>query len=280
VPDPAISGHHARAAGARAAFSQDPGRSLILLRKAVDAYDAAGDHRSACSLRKTQGWYAAEAGALEEGEQALVAAIAAAERLGLVNLVAHARFDLSSPLIRLGKLERARRELELALPVFVAQHDHRLESGVLASLSSVDRLEGKHEAAVARAERALATAPTPPIRISALSFLAHALLDAGRIDEARARADEGLELLAQFGSTEEGVIVLYLVRAETRHAAGDVVGAARAIEEARANVVDRAMKISDVAIRETFLSRIWENSRTLERANEWVDIPSQEQTES
>jgi tetratricopeptide (TPR) repeat protein len=269
APEPALVGHVTKAISARWAFGGDPGRTLPLLRKAVDAFEAAGDARSVCALRKTQGWYAAECGALEEGERALAEAVALAERLGLYSLAAHARYDAASPLIRLGKLSEARRMLTEAHAVFAAEKDLRLTSGTLGCLSWVDSLEGDADAAVARAEEAVAVAPSDPIRIAALAFLAQALLAAERPQAALARAEEGLALLDAVGLTEEGTTLLGLVRAEALDALGRRRAAVDALTEACRRLRERAEKISDAGLRATFLSRIGENRRTLELAEAW-----------
>ncbi|MCB9652310.1 MAG: protein kinase [Deltaproteobacteria bacterium] len=271
--DPALVGHVTKAVSARWAFGGDPGRTLPLLRKAVDAFEAAGDARSVCSLRKTQGWYAAECGALEEGERALLEAVALAERLGLHSLAAHARYDAASPLIRLGKLDEARAMLTAAHQVFAEEKDLRLTSGTLGCLAWVDSLQGHAEPAVARARQAVEIAPSPPVRIAALAFLAQAQLVADRPEDALHSADEGLELLSQVGLTEEGTTLLGLVRAEALQALGYRTQAVEALTDACRRLRERAEKISDVALRATFLSRIGENRRTLELAEAWQGGP-------
>ena len=267
--EPGVRGQVAKAVSAQLAFSGDPGEALLGLRDAVAAFEAAGDARSVCALRKTQGWYAAECGALEEGERALLEAVSIAERLGLPNLVAHAQYDAGSPLIRLGKLTAARSLLEQARLTFKKQEDHRLESGTLGMLSWVCTLEGHAEQAVRLAQAAVHTAPSDPVRIPALAFLAQAQLAQGEALLAHRSAEQGRALLQAVGVTEEGTTLLDLVRAEARHAMGNESGAQVAITEARIRLLGRAQKIADPALRQSFLTRIAEHRRIMQLAEAW-----------
>ena len=269
--DPAVAGQILRARGARHAFGGDPGLSLTLLRASVAAFEAAGDLRSVCSLRNTQGWYAAECGALEEGEQALRDAVPLAERMGLPNLVAQVKHNLGLPLLRLGRLDEARRVEEEALEVFIVQGDRRLESGAHGYLSWIGVLAGDPATAEAEGRRSVSSAPSAPVQVSAQAFLAAALLAAGRAAEALDAAREGMRLLEACGVTEEGVSLLYLVHAEALLATGDRASARAAIGAAREKLLSRSLKIGDPGLRATFLERIAENARTLALARAWVD---------
>ena len=91
--------------------------------------------------------------------------------------------------------------------------------------------------------------------------------------EALRSADEGLELLSQVGLTEEGTTLLGLVRAEALQALGYRTQAVEALTDACRRLRERAEKISDVALRATFLSRIGENRRTLALAEAWQGGP-------
>ncbi len=268
--DPAVQAHAARTAGIQASFAGNPAETIQHLRAAIAGFEAAGDLRTACAQKKTQGWYAGECGAIEEGERALRESITVATRLGLANLVAHAKHDIGSPLLRLGKLDEAARFQEEALVAFHAQGDRRLESGAHGVLSWIHRLKGDLPEAEREARLALSLAPSDPLRITAQAFLATTLLAAGRIEEAIAAAEEGLRVLASCGGTEEGVGMLQLAHAEALFAVGRIEEAKRAIATAKAGVLERAAKISDAALRESFLARIAENARILALAQAWL----------
>jgi serine/threonine protein kinase/tetratricopeptide (TPR) repeat protein len=268
--DPAVQAQGSRVAGIQASFAGNPAETLHHLRAAIAGFEAAGDLRTACAQKKTQGWYAGECGAIEEGERALRESIAVATRMGLANLVAHAKHDIGSPLTRLGKLDEAARFQDEALVAFHAQGDRRLESGAHGVLSWIRRLQGDLPAAEREAREALSIAPSDPLRITALAFLAGALLAAARVDEAIAAAEEGLRILASCGGTEEGVGMLQLAQAEALFAAGRVDEAKQAIAVAKAGVLERAAKISDATLRQSFLDRIAENARILGLAQRWL----------
>jgi hypothetical protein len=63
--------------------------------------------------------------------------------------------------------------------------------------------------------------------------------------------------------------ILRLVHAEALHAAGDRAGALAAIVAARARILDIAGSIPEVELRDSFLSNVPENARTLELAAAW-----------
>ncbi|MFO0758436.1 MAG: hypothetical protein U0359_18230 [Byssovorax sp.] len=261
--DPEVKAHAARSAGIQASFAGNPVATIQHLGAAIEGFEAAGDLRAACAQKKTQGWYAGECGAIEEGERALRDALTVAARLGLANLVAHAKHDIGSPLIRLGKLDEAARFQEEAIAAFRAQGDRRLESGAHGALSWIRRLQGNSLEAQRLAREALALAPSEPLRITALAFLGAALLAAGSAREALAATEEGLRVLASCGGTEEGVALLQLTHAEALLAEGRAEEAAQAIAAAKAGVLERAAKISDPALRASFLGRIDEHAQIL-----------------
>lgn len=267
--EPAARGHYHHACGARAAMGGDVGTNIAELREAVRAFDAAGDLRAACSSRKTLGWYAGECGAFEEGERLLREAIVAAEQLGLPNLAAHARQDLASPLLRLGKLDEAEAEERAALAVVVAQGDLRLASICRAMLAWIARERGEIEASEREAREALALAPSETARLTALAQLATTELVAGREAEALASAEEGLRILDTLGAAEEGTTQLFLTAARAADALGQHERAVALVTRARGDVLERADRLRDGALRSAFLTRIGENAETLALFEAW-----------
>jgi tetratricopeptide (TPR) repeat protein len=267
-PDPSIAGYAARASGVIAAFGGDNGETLRFLREAIAAFEAAGDLRNACAQKKTQGWYAGECGALEEGERALREAIEVAARLGVANLVAHAKNDIGSPLVRLGKLDEAIGYQREAIAAFTAQGDRRLQCSAHCCLSWALRLKGDLEGAEREARLALSAAPAAPSRVPASAFLAAALLAAGRPEDALAAVEEGLKALT-VGATEEGEVMLLLAQAEALKQLSRDEAARATILRGRDVVMALAQKLSDAELRASFLSRIEENAQTLKLAEAW-----------
>lgn len=259
-----------RAAGIRALFAGDPARTVVLLREAVAACESAGDLRLACSLRKTQGYYEAECGAIEEGERTLRACVATASRLGLLGLEAHAKQDLGCPLIRLGRLDEAEQTQREALAELTKQGDRRLLSYTHGYLSWIHRLRGDHSEAEQEARLALELAPSAPVRLMANSHLASALLARGDWAAASATAEEGLRVLREVGPGEDGAPLVLLVAAQARFERGDPEGARDLIREAREDVLARAGRISEPTLRASFLSRFAENVEILALADAWL----------
>jgi serine/threonine protein kinase/tetratricopeptide (TPR) repeat protein len=276
-PEPAARACFERAGGARAAFAGDLFGSITHLRAASDAFEAAGDLRSACSNRKTLGWYLAECGGLEEAERSLRESLALAARMGLSNLVAHAKHDLGTPLLRLGKLAEGRRLQEEALAVFQEQGDRRLETGAQAMLSAIAVADGRLADAERHALAAIASAPSTTARFTASARLADAHRAAGRHEEAVRVADEALALLGD-AEPEECLVVCLLARAESLLALGRPDEAAATLARARAEIERRAEQIRDPELRASFLSRVPENARVMELAHRtWsalrADVP-------
>ncbi len=266
--EPTVVAQAQRAAAIRATFRGDLGATLAHLRTSVHAFEAAGDLRNACSLKKTLGWFAGECGALEEGERALREAIAVASRFGLVALAAHAKHDLGSPLVRLGKLDEAAALQEEAIASFEAQGDKRLLTSACGYLSWVRMLQGRLSEADSLARRAIDLSPSAPLKLVSYVYLGSSRLAAGLTDDALAAARAGLDELARAGGAEEGVTALHLLHAEALHALGRTDEARAAVIEAKREVLAKAEKIADPDLQHAFLTRIAENARTLALAAE------------
>src|SRR5262249_10289548 len=147
-------------------------------------------------------------------------AIVTSEKMGLTNLAPHAKHDLGSPLLRLGKLEEARRLQEEAVAALVIQRGPKLESGAGAMFSAIGTADGRLADAERDALEAIEVAPSAPIRFTALARLAQARVAAGRHEEAISAADEALGILAETGSIEECLVACLLARAESLFALG------------------------------------------------------------
>lgn len=141
--------------------------------------------------------------------------------------------------------------------------DRRLESSAHALLSGVFVAAGRLGDAEREARAALATAPSAPIRFTALARLADAHCAAGRHGEAVAAADEALALLEQSGTIEECFVLCLLARAGSLAALGRGAEAGATLARARAEIESRAAQIRDPELRASFLGRIPENARVL-----------------
>jgi tetratricopeptide (TPR) repeat protein len=266
--DPFFRGHVARSLGAVAAFTDDVAASIEHLRTAVASFEAAGDPRLACSLRKTLGWYLGEVGDLEASEATLRAALAGATQLRVDSLVPHAKHDLGSPLVRLGKLDEALALQRDAARAFEAQGDRRLASGAHAATAWILREKHDLEASLDAARVALELAPSDPVRLAALAQLAATLLAAARPHEALDACGEALAALERAGGVaEEGVTLVRLVRARALLELGARDAARDAAVDARRAVLERAARLAE-PMRAPFLERITEHRETLALARE------------
>jgi eukaryotic-like serine/threonine-protein kinase len=230
----------------------------------LTSFEEAVDRRNACSTRVNLGFVLAEVGAFEPAEEALRAALASADRMGLHELVAVARQNLGHVLCCRGKLEEARSVQQQALEALHRQKSPRDEGLARIYLAEVELCAGDSIAAERESREALSLLPGIPARRAvALATLASALLAQGRRDEALREASEAYATLSALGSIEEGEAMIRLAYAEALAAAGEHAKARAAIVEARERLLARAACIRDPAWREPFLSRIPEHARTI-----------------
>jgi len=138
---------------------------------------------------------------------------------------------LAEALRRGGELDRAEREIGLALPLAVPIE----QPGVRATLSAVRLAQGRTGEALAAAEDAM-------VRCAAMG---------------------GCGLF-------RGAFVR-LAHAEALHATGAHDAARNAIARARSYLLEVASKIGDPSYRASFLEQVPENARTLALATAWLD---------
>ncbi|MEO5729104.1 MAG: serine/threonine-protein kinase PknK, partial [Byssovorax sp.] len=242
----------------------DLGGCLEACRAALAAFEQAEDHRNACSINGNLGFLFAELGDFDGAEKALCSAQAVAFRLGLHNLAAVAAHNLGHVLARLGRLDEARRIEQGAVEVFQQQGERRLEGAARTYLAEIALLAGDLDAAEREARAAAeALEVAPSLRPVAVALLGRVLIGLDRLPEALAAAGEAMAALASHGALEEGETTVRLVHATALRASGREREFARAIAEARDQLLARAAKIGDPVWRERFLSGVGENAETL-----------------
>ncbi|HVR05630.1 MAG TPA: hypothetical protein VMS02_06275, partial [Solirubrobacteraceae bacterium] len=179
-------------------------------------------------------WLYADRGALDEARglaiQLSESCRAHHDRLG----EGRGRWVLAEVLRRMGDLEAAEREIQVALAMAVPLE----HPGVLATLSALRLAQGRAAAALTAAEDATS-------RHTALG-------GCGLFREASVR----------------------LVHAESLHATGARDAARHAIAGARARLIAIAGKIPDPAYHASFLENVPENARTLALAAAWLGDPA------
>jgi ATP/maltotriose-dependent transcriptional regulator MalT len=150
---------------------------------------------------------------------------------------------------------------------FEASHDKRMEGGSRLYLAEILCAAGDLAAARPEAARAVELFPVAaPLRPYALAVLARVERARGDLAAAREAVDEAMRGGA---AVEGGEAALRLEHAEVLHAVGDHDAARAAIAGARERLLARAAKISDPAMRESFLARVPEHARTLALARAW-----------
>jgi tetratricopeptide (TPR) repeat protein len=248
----------------RAYFAGDPDGNLSELEAAHSEFEAAGDVRNACQTLGYLGFAYIEVGDYPRAADVLRQALAAAERMGLATIAGAALSNLGIALAHLGDLEEAHAVEEEALARAAQGGDARRQGSCSIYLAHIAVARGDPDAAVRHARAAVdLLADVPPSHAGALAALARALLAGGQTDEALSASRQAMALLDELGSMDEGESWVRLVWAEALAAAGDVVGAVDARRAACDRLRERAAKIRDPVRRESFLTRIPENARTL-----------------
>jgi tetratricopeptide (TPR) repeat protein len=184
------------------------------------------------SLRRLSlAWLRADRGALDEA-RVLAAQLSEYGRATHVAMEeSRGRWALAEVLRRMGDLEGAEREVQIALAL-ATPLDH---PGILATLSALRLVQGRAGEALAAAEDALARYTT----------------------------------MGACGLFRGGFV--RLAHAEALHATGAHDAARRAIADARARVLAIAGRIADPVYRQSFLADVPENARTLALAHAWHD---------
>jgi tetratricopeptide (TPR) repeat protein len=279
--DPGVQARIYGALASRANFGGNLDELLELSALSTARYAAAGDLRNVSRSRGSAGYACLEIGDFDRAVETLREVVSTADRMGLHTVAATARQNLGLALGRqaagLGGHEGARTLAEArgvegeAVLAFQAQQHRRMEAAsryylALLSLSAGDPREAEDQARAAL-DLASHAPPLPPARAEALAVLAAVLLAAGRTEEALEAAQGAMHLLDELGGIDGGESLIRLVHALALRAAGTKHEARAAALDARDRVLLRAARISDPALRLSYLQRVPENARTLELAN-------------
>jgi tetratricopeptide (TPR) repeat protein len=260
---PLSAARTAFARATRAMIRGDMGLTLEHARRAVEAYDTAGDLRNAALMRTNLAYAYLELGASDRAEATLSASWGAAERIGLPAIAAYAKQNLGIALYHQDRLEEALDIERDALESLAGGHDLRNEGFCLIYLGQIHWGLGDRPAAAAALDRALETlAEIAPARAYAEAILASQLRVIGDRQRARELATSAAETLDRLGGIDQGEARVRLEHALALMGTGDADAAWRAIEIAYRRLMDRAEKISDEAWRRSFLENVPENRRT------------------
>jgi tetratricopeptide (TPR) repeat protein len=246
----------------------DQPAAIALYEQSIAAASAAGDARTVSEMHGNLAATWADLGQLDQAEAVLRQGLADAERLELTYVRVWALLNLGGLLTSSGRLDEARRATTTALEFGRKQGDQRLEGAALLYLSTIAFLGGELRDSEHRARMAseILAAPLQP---AALAALARSVLAEGRVKEAVGHARMANELLARIGHVEDYESLVRLVLAEALAAAGEVEPARAALRAAHERLLARAAHIANPDWRESFLTRLLDNARTMRLAREW-----------
>jgi tetratricopeptide (TPR) repeat protein len=250
--DPFVAAVLHRGRAFQAYFAGDTAARLDESRAAALAYQAAGAVRLACGERLNFGTALADLGAFDEAAATLIAVVDEAERAGLASIVNYARTSLGCVLTAQGRLADAAPPLERALAQFIAEGNHRNETGARDALARLHLERGDLVTAEREAKAAAAIEAAPPLAAHARATLARVLVAAGRTAEA-------LAALVDPPATPD--LHWLGAHAEALAAAGRTSEARDATARAIARRDAIASRIGDPRRRELFRTRLPESAR-------------------
>jgi eukaryotic-like serine/threonine-protein kinase len=273
--EPAMVVALSRTRAFRALSTGDVGSFLDFMKTYAESGERVGDTRVALMARGHMAYAHIQLGAYEIAELALREVLATAERMGMRGLSAWAQHNLGLALAHQGAFEEAHAVLTPALKLSVAQHHRKLECTcrsylALLLLRENDLAGAEREARAATLIPGLTSSP----RALALGMLARVLLTQGRAEEALPTAEEAMGLLQGPTSAEEGETMIHLAHIEALVANARPDEARAALGRARERLFSRAAKITDPALRVSFLHRVSDNARLLELGRAFLGAPA------
>lgn len=267
--DPLIVAARAKARARAAAHAADAAASARYYAQAAEAYQRIGDRRLAGTMLGAHGCMLSELGDFEQAARDLELALGETRALGLLSITSAFEHNLAIAYARAGRLDEADVHQRAALEQFEAQGFERMIAGchIWLALTAVERRE--LDRAAVHAEQAVAQQKAgEPVRAYSLATMARVALRRGRSQEALGFAEEAMAILRRIGHLDEGESLARLVYAEALLAAGEGARARDAIAEAKHELMQRADRITDPALRQRFLDRVAENAATMELAGE------------
>lgn len=264
--DPLLRAWLERWLGFKCLVQGDSAGFLVLMEQSAEHFALAGDLRNACLQRGNAGWAYGDLGAFDEAREILALALESAEKLGLEGVAASVRTDLVPVLACLGLAEEALEAGDRAARVAAEQGEMRMEATARLHRALLLLQRGDLAGAGAEITRSLACAEQIlPTRAYALGVKAGVLLAGGDPTSALEVAKQGIDILRELGGLDAGEAFLRLVHAEALAACGRPGEAEVFMEAAREKLRERAERIVDPAWRRSFLERVPENRRTMER---------------
>jgi tetratricopeptide (TPR) repeat protein len=246
--------------------------ALRLHEAASQDFQRAGHQRWHSMARICVGAMRLSLGDYERAESALRVALTVGTRIGIAPTVPRVNLGLALALQQ--RSEQAEELFHAALEEFQTQHDSRGTAYTHICFARLYLERGEHARAEAQARAAAdVTDISTSLRGYAVGVVAAALLAQRRVKEALHAAQQAYALLDVPGGLDDGDSFVRLVYAEALFAAGQDARASAALQSARHVLLERAARIDDPELRDSFLDRIPENARTLSLAGEWNLAP-------
>jgi tetratricopeptide (TPR) repeat protein len=254
---------------ARAMHLGDTGAFVQNTETGLTYFESMGQARNVCMQRGNLAYAYAELGEFARAEDVLKQLLATTERLGLPRIAAYALQNLSTTLESAGRAPEARASATRAAELGKEIRDPRAEGAARIYLSRIVLDAGEVEAALTEAQAAVdKLAQHTPLLALARAILAAALVRAGRREEAHTEIEAAMTFVESHGGIEDGEARVRLVYVEVLSALGEHERARDAILAARERLITRAARITNPAWRESFLTRVPDNVRTMSLAAE------------
>lgn len=268
--EPLLDGALFAARAARAAVEGDPFLESRFLREAVSAYMHAGAGALAMLERCELGQTLLKLGAFDEAERMLAELYKKARRIGFWSLLDESIPLLSLAILGRGAIEEAREVIAEAAPSADRKRAPRAEAMFYIASGRIALTSGDLALAERFASSALAVTGAPPsLRLHAMGLLGLVLARSRRPAEGQPLTQEAMSLLELQKAVDEGSSLVRLAHAEVLAALSPAL-ASQSLASSRAHLLSRASKITDPAMRSSFLGRVPENAALLSMADAWL----------
>ncbi len=252
-------------------LAPDPSLACSLAQQCVEAFQKTDDVRNLLNCQILLGMAQKELGELAASEATLQSSLELAERQGEPFMVATAKLYLASLLSDQSAPDQLARAQQLARAMLELNLSPNYTGFAHSVLSQILLQQGDLQAAVEHARSAVSMlVMMRPYQIVAFINLSRALLALGQVAEARAAAEEGLQIVTDLGGSGYNEVSLRLAVAEAQNAAGDPAAARAALARTLEELDHRAAQISDPAQRARFLNQVRDNARSRELGRDWL----------
>lgn len=238
----------------------DHGRAEPMLREAVGIYQQINDRWSEQLIWNELGILYAAVGSYEEAETCLNRGLSISREIGAEPVQAYILCNLGQVLRERYQLREAQRVLSSGLAIAKEQGDTHLQAIYLNDLALVSLAMRHFHRAIDQAEESMALfleIDLPLPTTASHTTIAQAYLELENLTEARAHVQEALRILDECeGEGPDYPHRDYWHCYQVLRYAGEGAEADRALSEAHRLLLEQAAKISDAAMRRSYLEKI------------------------